>query len=170
MNSSYYASGGTLLDVLNYKVHLRYSSSDVDKDVAVIKTSIFKGAFTIPLANRELTPGSHLQISGWGITGAGYPSDMLRSAAVPSITRDDCKNYYRYRTRIVITDNMICAWVPGTRDACQGDSGGPAVYLGRLVGIVSFGIECANPNYPGVYTCNQYLPTHTHLICYQGSR
>lgn len=119
----------------------------------MIKTSIFKGAFTIPLANRELTPGSHLQISGWGITGTGYTSDMLRTATIPSIARDDCQNNYRYiPRRIVITDNMICAWFPGTRDACQGDSGGPAVYQGKLVGIVSFGIGCANPNYPGVYT------------------
>lgn len=63
---------------------------------------------------------------------------------------------------------MICAADPG-KDSCQGDSGGPLVtseneryklstghinpFLSRfaLIGVVSFGIGCANPDFPGVY-------------------
>ena len=50
---------------------------------------------------------------------------------------------------------MICASEFNV-DSCQGDSGGPLIagvdgkYV--LVGIVSFGEECANPDYPGIYT------------------
>lgn len=37
--------------------------------------------------------------------------------------------------------------------ASQGDSGGPAVdKRGKQVGIVSFGVGCADPDYDGVYT------------------
>jgi len=48
---------------------------------------------------------------------------------------------------------MICAAVPGGgKDACQGDSGGPLVVGGQLAGIVSWGLSCALPDYPGVYS------------------
>ena len=46
---------------------------------------------------------------------------------------------------------MFCAGV-GKTDACQGDSGGPAVYMDKLVGIVSTGAGCASAYFPGVYT------------------
>jgi len=48
---------------------------------------------------------------------------------------------------------MICAAVPGGgKDACQGDSGGPLVVGGQLVGIVSWGVVCAEAQYSGVYS------------------
>lgn len=48
---------------------------------------------------------------------------------------------------------MFCAGLLGVggRDSCQGDSGGPMVVNEVLVGVVSWGNECADPDYPGVY-------------------
>jgi len=62
-----------------------------------------------------------------------------------------------------IKDFHICAgyWHGGS-DACNGDSGGPlACYLNEepiLIGIVSWGVECARHGTYGVYTrVSRYL-------------
>jgi secreted trypsin-like serine protease len=60
-----------------------------------------------------------------------------------------------------ITGGMVCATAP-QKDSCQGDSGGPLLSKNgpswMQLGIVSFGIGCASPRFPGVYTrTDQYL-------------
>jgi len=52
---------------------------------------------------------------------------------------------------------MFCAAAFRT-DACQGDSGGPIKVNNVLIGLVSWGVGCADPHYPGVYTRLAYPP------------
>lgn len=49
---------------------------------------------------------------------------------------------------------MICAgWKEGGRDSCKADSGDPLIQTDnkQLIGVVSFGYGCAEPDAPGVY-------------------
>ncbi|XP_062871045.1 trypsin I-P1-like [Trichomycterus rosablanca] len=88
-------------------------------------------------------------VSGWGVTRiySFYLSPVLRAVDVDFIP--NCYYYYSVR----VNENMICAGSRfGGKDSCQGDSGGPLMCNGMLEGIVSWGIGCANPYYPGVYT------------------
>uniref|UniRef100_A0A672ZUU7 Peptidase S1 domain-containing protein n=1 Tax=Sphaeramia orbicularis TaxID=375764 RepID=A0A672ZUU7_9TELE len=79
---------------------------------------------------------------------------MLLKAEVSILSQADCKKRYS-----PVSPRMLCAGVPsGEQDACRGDSGGPlscqAPGGGRwfLIGIVSWGVGCGRPDFPGVYT------------------
>jgi len=93
-------------------------------------------------------------VSGWGSRSAGGSiSRYLQQVKVPHVTSNLCNN--NYASTGGITDGMICAGKLG-KDSCQGDSGGPMVGLNKnlekvLVGVVSWGIGCAEEGHPGVY-------------------
>jgi len=101
-------------------------------------------------------------ISGWGTTtSGGYLSPVLMDVQVEVLSNSDCQNNYGYSPSEIYED-MLCAGVSeGGKDSCQGDSGGPLVSSDGngmtpgenydLIGVVSWGYGCANPNYPGVY-------------------
>merc|ERR1719361_470235 len=92
--------------------------------------------------------------SGWGtLSSGGSAPNNLHYVRVPAITNDQCNSDYGGS----ITSSMLCAGYRGVggKDACQGDSGGPYVCNNNgnavIAGVVSWGIGCAHPNYPGVY-------------------
>nr|BAM29297.1 serine protease like protein [Gryllus bimaculatus] len=115
-------------------------------------------------------------VTGWGRTlQGGNPSRYLRKANVKVLSMAACRN-----TTIGehILDSMICAYEYET-DACQGDSGGPLVFEPRpgkveQIGVVSWGIGCARPGMPGVYTLVSYyldwIRAHTTDAIYCGYR
>ena len=86
---------------------------------------------------------------------------LLQDVEVEILTNEACNTQYGYPDGS-ITDSMMCAGVAeGGKDSCQGDSGGPLVVTevteedeikAELVGIVSWGKDCADKDYPGVYS------------------
>lgn len=92
------------------------------------------------------------------ISDGPLPS-LLQEVSVPVINNTVCESMYRTAGYIEhIPHIFICAgWRRGGFDSCEGDSGGPMVIQRDdrrflLAGVISWGIGCAEPNQPGVYT------------------
>ncbi|KAH8289967.1 hypothetical protein KR018_012424, partial [Drosophila ironensis] len=150
VGSSSSDSGGQVGYVVNALMHEHYNRHTIANDVAVLRLhsnlKLGDSVRTIALADVEPKAKANATVSGWGATEFGSPaSPILLATNVSIVSRRKCNRAYGS-----IEDVMICASAPG-KDACQGDSGGPLVSGGKLVGIVSFGYECARPHFPGVY-------------------
>ena len=69
---------------------------------------------------------------------------------------EENKCFHAYSHLVAMQSKQFCAGIKSyenIRDACSGDSGGPLAVEedGRwfLAGIVSFGLGCGRPDYPG---------------------
>jgi trypsin len=105
------------------------------------------------MTSSEPAAGSLSVVSGWGtlFSGSGALPSQLQAVEVYITSHTECNCAYAEYDGI--TDNMICAAVTGGgKDDCQGDSGSPLVVGGQLAGIVSWGVGCADAEYPGVYS------------------
>ncbi|KAM7357438.1 venom serine protease Bi-VSP-like [Cochliomyia hominivorax] len=110
-------------------------------------------------------------VIGWGKTmEGGTPSNVLQELQIPIYENQICRDRYKQK-KLLIAENqfdeaVICAGVlSGGKDTCQGDSGGPLMIPEPfqnavrfyLIGVVSYGVGCARPEIPGVYTSTQYF-------------
>uniref|UniRef100_A0A8C8XX33 Transmembrane protease serine 5 n=1 Tax=Panthera leo TaxID=9689 RepID=A0A8C8XX33_PANLE len=142
--------------------HPLYSTQNHDYDVALLQLrtplnfSDTVGAVCLPAEKQDFPRGSQCWVSGWGHTDPSHThnSDTLQDTVVPLLGTRLCNSSCMYSG--ALTPRMLCAgYVDGRADACQGDSGGPLVCLDggtwHLVGVVSWGRGCAEPNHPGVY-------------------
>merc|ERR1712024_380179 len=101
----------------------------------------------LPGSTSQDYAGQEAIVSGWGtLSSGGNQPTVLHDVTVTVQANSDCNDAYGNS----ITSNMICAAAPG-KDSCQGDSGGPLVTDGVVIGVVSWGYGCAQPNAPGVY-------------------
>ena len=97
-------------------------------------------------------PGDTATIIGWGDTfdGQDTGTNELREATAP--IRDDLACFRYGQSFIAAT--MVCVG-NGSADTCQGDSGGPLLVSDGvalvLAGVVSWGIGCNDPDFPGLY-------------------
>jgi len=166
------ATDGVRHAVTSFENHPDYGSC-CDNDFAII-------TLTEPIelgdkANPALLPvpgtpaleaGQLLTVSGWGRTSSGGSSpNVLHAVQVPYITNQQCQAAYSGYT---ISANMMCAGnvAEGGVDSCQGDSGGPLTAHNYVVGVVSWGIGCAEAGYPGVYArVSEQLQWISGLVC-----
>ncbi|XP_076154840.1 tryptase-like, partial [Alosa pseudoharengus] len=159
--------------VLSIIKHPSYIDASIGNDIALLRlaTSVTFTNYIRPVclaaADSTFDSGTKTWITGWGTTASGgyvcvcvfpgflpYPG-TLQEVQIPVVAESDCRT--AYHPHVAITNNMMCAGLlgQGGKDSCQGDSGGPMVVKQDSVwvqaGIVSFGIGCAEAEFPGVY-------------------
>uniref|UniRef100_A0A8B9F747 Peptidase S1 domain-containing protein n=1 Tax=Amazona collaria TaxID=241587 RepID=A0A8B9F747_9PSIT len=147
-------------------IHEMYQYPEHDYDIALVQLSK-RVEFTssvhrvcLPEPSQTFLYNTYAVITGWGALTNDAPN-ALQEATVKLIDSKTCNRKEVYDGDI--TPRMLCAgYLEGGVDACQGDSGGPLVtpdsrLMWYLVGIVSWGDECAKPNKPGVYTRVTYF-------------
>jgi secreted trypsin-like serine protease len=157
---------GTRLHVSQIVSHQDYDPETQDNDIALLKLQASAPAALKPAAiatAADVTTlganGKKVTVIGWGATAeGGNTTPKLMQVEVTVQDRALCEsNYKAVVPTSDITDNMWCAGEPaGGKDSCQGDSGG---FIGAAkddgfvqLGVVSWGIGCAQPDLFGVYT------------------
>jgi trypsin len=141
-------------------MHPDFDTTTLNNDIALLELSFAAKTRPVKIASAttfaSVGATDSVTVVGWGVTyeNAVFSSARLRQVDLPLIPLTNCQSYPDYAD---VTDNQLCAGFPqGGKDSCQGDSGGPLyAKIGTshyLAGVVSWGIGCARPNAPGVYT------------------
>lgn len=148
-------------DVIEIKMHERYNTNTQENDIALAKLdrvvtfNQFIKPVCLPPPGKSFA-GTRGYVTGWGtIYSNGPVSNVIQEVIVPVWQQNECSAAYPNK----IYPGMMCAGTKeGGKDSCQGDSGGPfqvQIFPNRrwfIAGIVSWGIGCARPENPGVYT------------------
>lgn len=137
-----------------------FTTGTSDASVLVLSSPLVFDATiqAIALGSADDVAGSTTAVTtGWGATvdsEESPTSDQLLGAEMPLIDDGSCSIALDAQDADFDPDTETCAGGTGA-DSCYGDSGGPLVVVAadgtpRLVGVVSWGIECGGAS-PGVY-------------------
>ncbi|XP_023230910.1 transmembrane protease serine 9-like [Centruroides sculpturatus] len=145
-------------------VHRQYNSQTLENDLALLEleSPVRFQSHIIPIClpdRWEDFTGQIAYVTGWGkLSHGGTLPTVLQEVRVPIISNSRCQQMFLAAGHVkAIRDTFVCAgYDSGGQDSCEGDSGGPLMVRREddrwvLVGTVSHGIRCADPNLPGVY-------------------
>lgn len=115
--------------------------------------------------------GAECLATGWGHHNISAKSleHILKRIELPIVEHEQCQNLLRHTIlgyHFRLHSSFVCAGGVEGKDTCQGDGGSPLFckIAGQkdryqLVGIVSWGIECATKDIPAAYTNVAHLRT-----------
>ncbi|XP_056009924.1 fibrinolytic enzyme, isozyme C-like [Ostrea edulis] len=158
------SDGGLTSGISSITVHPQYGSSSpgFPNDIAlVVLQSPFLVGGSIQVATLPTSKTEDFSnivdcwMTGWGKTAGNAPgySDALMEAQLTNIKNTQCVNQWSGVSGATILDSHICAYEIG-KSSCSGDIGGPYVCMKdgvfKLAGIMSWGINTCNGEYPSV--------------------
>lgn len=152
----YDSANGTVAGVWRQWNHPKYNAAAIQNDVAVLTLDRPLDIPTLRLAASNddalYTAGRDSVVYGWGLTSGADGADLsvkLKTAQLPLVADATCNSAMQ---SVLGEDDfaegsMLCAGTPatggdaGTTTPCNGDSGGPLVSGGKIIGIVSWGVQ-----------------------------
>lgn len=159
---------GRRISVAKYVVHPDFREIPVgstvvyDNDLALIQLFADEQAFRgrivqgPPNFMPDLMIGTPIRVTGWGMTDNPYQrTATLQGVELPYVSNKACNAARSYNG--IVSKSMLCSG-PDLPKAnfCYGDSGGPATAdingHRRLVGIVSWILDCQTPYQYSVFT------------------
>ncbi|SEO22382.1 trypsin-like serine protease [Actinacidiphila rubida] len=158
--------GGTVSDLSTQWNHPSFNATTIDNDAALLTVDpgypIASTAKALPITSSTDTAsyaaGKTATVYGWGRTSSTTqdPSQTLKTAPIPLNSDATCTQWAGTE---FVPGHMVCGGSPasgtdtGTVTPCNGDSGGPLVESGKIIGIVSWGVEdCVESGAHSVFT------------------
>ncbi|CAG2161747.1 unnamed protein product [Oppiella nova] len=162
---------GSVYRVSHILAHERYFQPRIYHDLAIIRCKhdiVFSDEIApVCLPKRRWLNKTHIWhkiafVSGFGDTlFGGSQASVLQEVDLNIVNNTYCEHNYKNliesgrKYPIGMKRSIICAgYEEGGKDACQGDSGGPLTAhfnsIAYLLGVVSFGFQCAQPYFPGI--------------------
>ncbi|MFG3494838.1 trypsin-like serine protease [Streptomyces sp. NPDC047928] len=156
--------GGKPAVVKRAWVNPGYSDATLKGDIAVLTLDrplpLPTLRFASPTETAAYRAGTQATVYGWGRTSSEPDSpisETLKVATLPIQADSVCPGWDEAKPYF-IAGQMFCGGEPasgsdsGTVSPCNGDSGGPLLVNGRIVGVVSWGIEdCVGAGARSVY-------------------
>eukprot|EP00521_Asterionellopsis_glacialis_P014446 CAMPEP_0195307882 /NCGR_PEP_ID=MMETSP0707-20130614/37935_1 /TAXON_ID=33640 /ORGANISM="Asterionellopsis glacialis, Strain CCMP134" /LENGTH=741 /DNA_ID=CAMNT_0040372135 /DNA_START=132 /DNA_END=2354 /DNA_ORIENTATION=+ len=154
--------GATVRSIASRVPHPDYDPSNLNNDFMILKLDEpVESTKVTPLAlnDQSDTPriSEALTVIGLGVIDAATNDqpETLQEVEVDAMSSQYCRQQYGSGMN---TDVTFCAGKRGGgKDSCRGDSGGPIFNTDNQgnvlsqVGVVSWGIGCAEAGFPGVY-------------------
>jgi kallikrein len=148
--------------------HPQYYSGGLFNDIAILKWThplrmdLNIQPICLPDENQVVKEGTKCIVTAWGKTSESSPTtDKLKFVKIPVVGRSKCEKQlqdYRLGSHFKLHESFICAGGEEGLDSCQNDGGSPMICKHEnddsyfLSGLVSWGLDCAVKNVPGVYT------------------
>ncbi|XP_063222271.1 chymotrypsin-2-like [Bacillus rossius redtenbacheri] len=149
-------------------LHPEFNRSDyIKNDIGLMKvnesfvyTDVIK-SILLPSVSEYLLGGIDVTAIGWGYS-AFMPNftlpNQLQKVALKTVDTQTCQSELKQFNDTIYGNLQICVEGAKGTGMCYGDSGSPLVRGGDVVGLVSWGIPCAN-GVPDIFTrVSHYVP------------
>ncbi|KAG9405063.1 hypothetical protein AC1031_004165 [Aphanomyces cochlioides] len=154
---SHYNGGtqyGETIAVKQQIVHPKYNRNTNTNDFAIYILASNAKTAPVTVSFDTVAASTPVVVRGWGVTQEdGSEPSVLLELGINTLTNTRCAQLL---SPYNVDSTMLCAGGQSGKDSCQGDSGGPLTVESsgseKLVGVVSWGLGCAQANKPGVYS------------------